>query len=71
MQLLRAERMHQGLSLADVQSQTGIPRSAISRLETDPDANPTLETITRYAEALRKDVQISLADKVHPAGHRR
>jgi hypothetical protein len=65
MRLLRAERIHQGLSLADVQSQTGIPRSALSRLETDPGANPTLATITRYAEALGKDVQILLADKVH------
>ncbi len=27
------------------------------------DANPTLATITRYAEALGKDLQILLADK--------
>lgn len=65
MQLLRAERVRQGLSLADVQAQTGIPRSAVSRLETDPDANPTLATITRYAEALGKDLQILLTDKAH------
>ena len=65
MQLLRAERIGQNLSLADVQASTGIPRSALSRLETDPDANPTLATITRYAEALGKDVQILLADKAH------
>ena len=65
MQLLRAERTQQGLSLADVQASTGIPRSALSRLETDPDANPTLATITRYAEALGKDIQILLADKAH------
>jgi DNA-binding phage protein len=63
MHLLRGERMRQGLSLADVQARTGIPRSALSRLETDPDANPTLATITRYAEALGKDLQILLADK--------
>ena len=67
MQLLRAERTRQGLSLADVQALTGIPRSALSRLETDSDANPTLATITRYAEALGKDVQILLADKAHSA----
>lgn len=67
MQLLRAERMRQGLSLADMQSRTGIPRSALSRLETDPEANPTLATITRYAEALGKDLKILLADKVHSA----
>jgi DNA-binding XRE family transcriptional regulator len=64
MHLLRAERNRQGLSLADVQARTGIARSALSRLETEPDANPTLTTVTRYAEALGKDLQILLADKV-------
>ena len=63
MELLRAERIHQGLSLAEVQDRTGIARSALSRLETEPDANPTLTTIARYAEALGKDLRISLADK--------
>ena len=29
-------------------------RSAISRLENDESANPTLETLSRYAEALGK-----------------
>ena len=67
MQLLRAERLRQGLSLADVQAQTGIARSALSRLETDPNANPTLATMTRYAEALGKDLQILLADKAQSA----
>jgi transcriptional regulator with XRE-family HTH domain len=65
--LLRAERARQGLSLADVQSRTGIARSALSRLETDPDANPTLTTIARYAEALGKDLQMLLADKARSA----
>lgn len=64
MQLLRDERTRRGLSLADIQARTGIARSALSRLETDSDANPTLTTITRYAEALGKDVKILLADKV-------
>ena len=63
MQLLRAERTRQGLSLADMQERTGIARSALSRLETEPDANPTLTTVTRYAEALGKDLNIHLADK--------
>jgi hypothetical protein len=67
MQLLHAERLRQGLSLADVQAHTGIARSALSRLETDPDANPTLATITRYAAALGKDLQILLADKAQSA----
>jgi DNA-binding XRE family transcriptional regulator len=67
MQLLGGERARQGLSLADLQARTGIARSALSRLETDPDANPTLTTITRYAEALGKDLQILLADKARSA----
>ena len=67
MRLLLAERTRQGLSLADLQARTGIARSALSRLETDADANPTLTTITRYAEALGKDLQILLADKTQVA----
>lgn len=63
LRLLHAERTKQGLSLAAIQARTGIARSALSRLENDPDANPTLTTITRYAEALGKDLQILLADK--------
>lgn len=67
MQLLRSERTRQGLSLADMQTRTGIARSALSRLETDSAANPTLATIARYAEALGKDLQILLADKARSA----
>src|SRR5436190_1505858 len=67
MQFLRSERSRQGLSLADIQERTGIARSALSRLETDPAANPTLTTLTRYAEALGKDLQILLADKAQSA----
>ena len=63
MRLLCAERARQSLSLADIQARTGIARSALSRLETDPDANPTLTTITRYAEALGKDLRVLLTDK--------
>ena len=67
MRLLQAERSRQGLSLSDLQARTGIARSALSRLETDPNANPTLTTISRYAEALGKDLQILLEDKAASA----
>jgi DNA-binding XRE family transcriptional regulator len=63
MHLLRDERTRQGLSLADMQARTGIARSALSRLENEPDANPTLATVTRCAEALGKDLRIQLADR--------
>lgn len=68
MQILREERTRQGLSLADIQERTGIARSALSRLETDANANPTLTTITRYADALDKDLHILLADKTPTVG---
>jgi hypothetical protein len=66
-QLLRAERTRQGLSLAEMQIRTGIAPSALSRLETDADANPTLATLERYANALGKQLHILLADKAHSA----
>jgi DNA-binding XRE family transcriptional regulator len=61
--LLKKERQAQGLSLADMQDRTGMSRSAISRLENDDSANPTIETLTRYAEALGKQLAITLTDK--------
>ncbi len=64
LRLLHDERTRQGLSLAAIQARTGIARSALSRLETDPEANPTLTTVTRYAEALGKHLQILLADRI-------
>ena len=53
-QLLKAERQAQGLSLADVETRTGIGRAALSRLENDAEANPTVVTLLRYSEALGK-----------------
>ena len=49
---LRAERERLGLSLADVESRSGLRRSVLSRLENDKTANPTLLTLQRYAAAL-------------------
>ena len=49
---LKAERQRRGLSLADVEARSGLKRSAISRLENDSNANPTLLTLYRYAAAL-------------------
>jgi DNA-binding phage protein len=60
--VLKKERLVQGLSLADMRERTGMGRSAISRLENDENANPTIETLTRYAQALGKDLSITLRD---------
>ena len=59
---LKAAREAKGLSLADLTELTGMDRSALSKLETGQRANPTVETLVRYAEAVGKRVVVSLAD---------
>jgi len=59
---LRQVREQSGLSLADMTKLTGMDRSALSKLETGQRANPTLETLVRYAEAVGKKLVVSLAD---------
>jgi lambda repressor-like predicted transcriptional regulator len=53
---LKAERERRGLSLADIETRSGLKRSALSRLENDPTANPTMLTLQRYALALGMSV---------------
>jgi hypothetical protein len=62
-ELLRAEREKQGLSLADMQQRSGLGRAAICRLENLVDANPTIGTLDRIAEALGKRLVIGLEDR--------
>jgi DNA-binding XRE family transcriptional regulator len=59
---LKAAREAKGLSLADVTDLTGMDRSALSKLETGQRANPTVDTLVRYAEAVGKRLIVSLAD---------
>jgi len=59
---LKAAREAKGLSLADLTELTGMDRSALSKLETGQRANPTVETLMRYAEAVGKRLVVSLAD---------
>jgi predicted transcriptional regulator len=59
LRLLKAERQAQGLSLSDVEERTGIGRAALSRLENEAELNPTVVTLTRYAEALGKKIVVS------------
>lgn len=60
---LKAAREAKGLSLADLTELTGMDRSALSKLETGQRANPTIETLVRYAEAVGKRLVVSLADQ--------
>ena len=59
---LKAAREAKGLSLADLTELTGMDRSALSKLETGQRANPTVETLMRYAEAVGKRLVVSLTD---------
>ena len=63
--LLKAERERKGLSLSDMKERTGIERSTLSRLENHEDANPTINTLTRYANAVGKKVLVVLTDDVY------
>lgn len=60
---LKAAREAKGLSLANLTELTGMDRSALSKLETGQRANPTVETLVRYAEAVGKRLVVSLADR--------
>jgi DNA-binding Xre family transcriptional regulator len=59
---LKAAREAKGLSLADLTELTGMDRSALSKLETGQRANPTVETLARYAEAVGKRLVVSVTD---------
>lgn len=61
--LLKAERAVQGISLADMEQRTGMSRAAICRLENLEEANPTVSTLTRIADALGKQLVIGLIEK--------
>jgi len=58
---LRSRRESLGLSLADVETKSGLKRSALSRLENNAEnANPTLLTLQRYAEAVGATISTSV-----------
>ena len=61
--LLRAERKLRGLSLADIGDRTGLSKSAISKLENDEHANPTVNTLSKYADALGMTLGVVLSEK--------
>ena len=57
---LKAERESQSVSLSELEKRTGISKSALSRLENDPNPNPTMSTLQRIAEALGREITISI-----------
>lgn len=54
---LRTARESAGISLRELEERTGISRGNLSRLETG-EANPTVTTLRRYAEAIGKTITI-------------
>lgn len=60
---LRQRRESLGLSLADIESRTGIRRAVISRLENDPNCNPTILTLQRLATALGLTLQCAIGER--------
>lgn len=61
MRALKRARLEAGLSLADIDHRTGIGRGNLSRLENDPSANPTLETLLRIADAIGVELSIGVS----------
>ncbi len=62
-QVLRATREALGLGLADIKERTGIEKGNLSRLENATKPNPTVDTLNRYANAVGKELIITLIDK--------
>ncbi|MBL4699887.1 MAG: helix-turn-helix transcriptional regulator [Phycisphaeraceae bacterium] len=62
MQELKAKRQDKGLSLSDVSSVCKIDKARLSRLENDPDANPTIDTLGRIAHAIGVELKIMVVD---------
>lgn len=69
-QVLKAERQRLGMSLAEVGERSGIGKANLSRLENDPDPNPTVDTLLRYAEALGRAIHIALSEPDPPKRRR-
>ena len=57
---LKKEREKAGLSLSQVAKKSGIDKGALSRIENGLQANPTLDTLYRYAHALGKELNFTI-----------
>ena len=64
---LRLAREAAHLSLTDLENRSGIDKATLSRLETGKQANPTVETLVRYATALGKQLVITMQDMPKPS----
>lgn len=62
MNALKEARTSQGMTLQEAARRANIEPPNLSTLENSPDANPTLQTLLRYAGALGKTIHIVLED---------
>jgi DNA-binding phage protein len=56
---LKIARVSGGLTLANISKQTGIDQATLSRLENGRQANPTVDTLWRYARAVGRELILS------------
>lgn len=61
MTALKPEREARGLSLVHVAERSGIDKSRLSELESDPRSYPTPATLTRIADAIGVKLEIHVA----------
>jgi DNA-binding XRE family transcriptional regulator len=61
---LRAFRESKGLTIDEVAARSGLERGQISKLERGRVANPTVSTLSRYADAIEVRLTIDVAPKI-------
>ena len=57
---LKREREARGMTLTEVAQRAGIDPSNLSKLEKDPQPNPTLDTLAKIADAIGVTLAISV-----------
>jgi DNA-binding XRE family transcriptional regulator len=65
---LKDERERRGMTLAELSLKTGIAKPNLSRLENSTRTMPTLDTLSRYAQALGKQIRVELVASRRRAG---
>ena len=62
-QLLKAEREAQGVSLTEMETRTGIAAAELERIERESQQMPSLVTLDLYARALDKRLWMTLTER--------
>lgn len=60
---LKEHRERAGVSLNELAARSGIDKAALSRLENGRQANPTIDTLSRYAAALDMELVWAVRDR--------